>query len=340
MKALRALARVAALLAMVAMASSACGDSDWGTFREQFVEASGRVVDTGQRGISHSEGQGYALLFAVHYDDRRTFEQVWQWTARNLQVRDDALLAWRWDPQKSAVTDRNNAADGDLLVAWALARAGQKWKVPDYTAAARRIAQDVRNKLLRKVAHGLVLVPGVDGFEKPEGMTVNLSYWVFPAMPELARVDPAPEWDELAATGIAMLGYSRFGRWGLPPDWLKLGELVVPGGNPPQRFGYDAVRIPVHLVWARRDNETLMRPYKAFWSHFEGAKVLPAFTNLGDDSVDTHGGGQGIRAVAQMALEYPQARAERLPPLARGEAYYSSVLLLLAKLALRERAGS
>lgn len=338
MNGLASLSRLPLLFAVMAITCACAGDADWDTFKQGFVDASGRVVDTGQAGISHSEGQGYAMLFAVHYDDRPAFDQLWQWTSRNLQVRDDALLAWRWDAAKG-VTDRNNASDGDLLVAWALVRAGAKWQAPEHTAAARRIAQDLRRKLLRKVAHGMVLVPGLEGFDKREGLTVNLSYWVFPALPEIARADPAPEWEELANTGIAMLGYSRFGRWGLPPDWLKLGDLVVPGGTPPERFGYDAVRIPIHLLWARKDTDALMQPYRAFWGHFDGGKVLPAFTNLGDDSVDTRGAGQGIRAVAQ-AVADPRGRADRLPALARGESYYSSVLLLLCKVALRERAAS
>ena len=334
---IRILARLPLLLAPVLIGLAGCAaDTDWDTFKQAFLEADGRVVDTGQGRISHSEGQGFAMLFAVHYGDRAGFDAIWQWTQRNLQVRDDALLAWRWERERG-VTDRNNAADGDLLVAWALLRAADKWRQPEYAAAGKRIAQDVRKKLLRRVAHGLVLLPGMEGFDKPEGMTINLSYWVFPALPELARADPAPEWDELAKSGITILQYSYFGRWRLPPDWLKLGERVAPGGTAPERFGYDAVRIPVYLLWGRRDTEALLKPYRDFWGHFEGARGLPAWTNLKDDSVDTHDAGQGVRAIAQAVAEYPRARADRLPALERGQSYYSSVLLILTKIALRER---
>ena len=320
-------------------ALAACAaDNDWSTFKQDFVEADGRVVDTGQQRISHSEGQGFTLVFAVHYDDRATFERVWRWTQRNLQVRDDALLAWKWEAQKG-VTDRNNAADGDLLVAWALVRAGEKWRVPEFTAAGKRLAQELRAKLVRRVAHGTVLLPGMEGFDKPDALTINLSYWVFPALRDLARADPAPEWEELARSGTSILAYSYFGRWRLPPDWLRLGERVAPGGQPPERFGYDAMRIPIYLVWGRRDSEALMRPYRDFWGHFEGARTLPAWTNLKDDSVDSHGAHAGVRAVAQLVREYPRARAERLPALERGQSYYSAVLLLLCKVALRERGG-
>jgi endoglucanase len=277
------------------------------------------------------------MLFAVHYGDRAAFDQAWQWTQRNLQVRDDALLAWRWDPQRG-VTDRNNATDGDILVAWALARAAEKWRQPEYAAAGKRIAQEVRTRLMRKVAHGLVLVPGMEGFDR-DGLTINLSYWVFPAFPELARIDPAPEWEELGKSGTTILAYSYFGRWRLPPDWLKLGERVMPGGPPPERFGYDAVRIPIYLLWSRRETDALMQPYRDFWATFEGAKVLPGWTNLKDDSIDSHGAQAGVRAVAQAVADYPRPRADRLPALDSGQSYYSAVLLLLTKLALRERAG-
>jgi endoglucanase len=323
---------VAASAAIGALAA----DPDWETFREAFVQPDGRVVDTGQGGISHSEGQGFAMLLAVHYGDRAAFERLWQWTRKNLQVRDDALLAWKWEAQ-GGVTDRNNATDADILVAWSLVRAAQKWNEPPFAAEGARIARDVRARLLKRVAHGLVIVPGVEGFDKPDGLTINLSYWIFPAFPELARADPAPEWEELGKSGLTILQYSYFGRWKLPPDWLKLGERVAPGGSPPERFGYDAVRIPVYLVWGRAESDALLQPYRDFWGSFAGARDLPAFTNLKDDSIDSHGAGAGIRAIAQAVREHPRASAARLPALAGSETYYSAVLLLLSKVALRER---
>lgn len=333
---MRALLRIVAAIVAFAGGGARAADADWETFRQAFVEPDGRVIDAGQGRISHSEGQGFAMLFAVHYEDRSSFERVWQWTRRNLQARDDALLAWKWDPA-GGVVDRNNATDADILVAWALARAAAKWRATEYEADARRIAQDVRRKLLKRVAHGLVIVPAVEGFDKPEGLTINLSYWVFPAFRDIARVDPAPEWDELSRSGLAILRYSYFGRWRLPPDWLKLDDLVAPGGPPPERFGFDAVRIPVYLLWSRQEADSLLQPYRDFWGHFAGARELPAWTNLKDDSVDSRGAGVGIRAIAQVVREYPRISAARLPSLDRGETYYSAVLLLLAKIALRER---
>ncbi len=333
---IRGLVSFLAALLLASAPHSAIADADWDLFKREFVSAEGRVVDTGQAGISHSEGQGYAMIFAVHHADRAALDKLWQWTRVNLQVRDDALLAWRWQPEGGA-TDRNNASDGDLLVAWALWRAHERWRDPAHAAAARRLAADIRAKLVRRSTHGLVLVPGLDGFDKVEGQVINLSYWVYPALRDLERADPSPEWAQLAANGLDLLGYSYFGRWRLPPDWLRLGPRVAPAGPPPERFGYDAVRIPVYLLWARRDTEALMKPYRDFWGHYQGARDLPAWTNLKDDSVDSQGASAGIRAIAQVAVGYPRVRAEALPALEKGQSYYSAVLLLLCKVALRER---
>ena len=76
-----------------------------------------------------------------------TFDRIWGWTRANLMVRDDALLAWRWEPGKRpAVADMNNASDGDILVAWALAEAGEFWGDMSYRTAARRIAVEIGRK--------------------------------------------------------------------------------------------------------------------------------------------------------------------------------------------------
>ncbi|HYD63494.1 MAG TPA: glycosyl hydrolase family 8 [Noviherbaspirillum sp.] len=331
-KAARLLLFAALLLSIPAHAA----DSDWHVFRKVFIDAEGRVVDSGQDGISHSEGQGFAMLFATHYGDRPAFDSLWRWTQRHLQVREDKLFAWRWHPGQG-VTDRNNAADADLLIAWSLLRAGEKWGVPAYLEEAGAIARDIRARLLRRTTHGLILLPGTEGFDSADGAKVNPSYWVFPALRELHRADPSGEWPELAGSGIALLQYARFGRWGLPPDWLQLAEKVVPASGFPERFGYDAVRIPLYLLWSRQESQALLQPYRAFWSYFAGARFLPAWTNLRDDSVDSHDALPGIKGIAQWLAE---GDAVRLPAVDPSHHYYSAALLLLCKMAIAERRGS
>ncbi len=112
--------------------------AEWGIYRDRFVGDDGRVHDTGNNQVSHTEGQGLAMLFAEAFDDRATFDRVWNWTRANLRRPDSALFAWRWDPNsENPVADTNNATDGDILIAWALARAARHWHAPAYRKEAR-----------------------------------------------------------------------------------------------------------------------------------------------------------------------------------------------------------
>ncbi|HEY8579187.1 MAG TPA: glycosyl hydrolase family 8, partial [Beijerinckiaceae bacterium] len=228
----------------------------WQAYKQRFVTATGRVVDTANGFISHSEGQGYGMLLAVAANDRDAFERIWAWTRANLMVRDDQLLAWRWSPgERPAVGDMNNATDGDLLVAWALAEAAEHWGDAAHRASGRRIAVEVGRKLvLFKAPQGALLLPGVAGFsagERADGPVVNLSYYVFPAFSRLSVVAPELDWRGLLATGLDHLKTARFGEARLPSDWISLNEdAPKPAAGFPPQFSYNAIRIPLYLAWA------------------------------------------------------------------------------------------
>src|SRR5260221_6599527 len=66
--------------------------SEWVKYRSRFVTDEGRVLDTGNKEVSHTEGQGWAMLFAEAHGDRATFDKVWNWTRDNLQRRDNAAV--------------------------------------------------------------------------------------------------------------------------------------------------------------------------------------------------------------------------------------------------------
>jgi endo-1,4-beta-D-glucanase Y len=191
--------------------------------------------------------------------------------------------------------------------------------------------------LLKKTDHGLILLPGIEGFDLPGGITINLSYWVFPALRELARADPSTEWDELANSGIAILQYAKFGRWGLPPDWLLLDDIVKPSNGFPERFSYDAVRIPLYLLWSHRESEALLKPYQQYWSYFAGSKFMPQWTNLKDDSVASYDASVGIHAIALWVTGFPDFPRVQAASIDEQQGYYSAMLLLLTKMAAEER---
>jgi endoglucanase len=348
-------------LALACWACSLTGpapDGDWLLYKQTYISPEGRVIDTGNAGISHSEGQGIGLLLAAHNKDQAAFDTIWKWTRLNLQVRDDKLSAWKWVPSVVTagtsggnagesgggnVPDKNNATDGDIFIAWALYRAGRQWKEAAYLQAATEISRDIRAKLLGQSAHGAFLLPGEHGFVKEGGVTVNLSYWVFPALQELNELDPAPEWGKLIESGLGLLQSGRFGRWQLPSDWLRLADKpeIAPDFKP--RFSYDAVRIPLYLIWAKLDSPDNLKPFNEFWGYFQSARFVPAWTAFADNSVDSYDAPPGIHAVISLTRRNGSANsgkeALRLPSLNPGQDYYSASLLLLAKVAAQESAG-
>lgn len=319
--------------------------AEWAHYKQLFMSDEGRIIDTGNQGVSHSEGQGFAMRLAFHYGQRDDFARIWQWTQDHLLVRDDHLAAWRWRPdQTPAIDDKNNATDGDLFIAWALALAGQCWDQPGYRDAAQRIAQDIRSKLIERTDVGHLLLPGADGFVHGDRYILNPSYWVFPAFADLAQLDGnAPEWAALATDGRALIDQLQFGRWKLVPDWVQwspqsgfaLAEPFAP------RFGYDAIRVPLYLIWDAQNAQALSR-LAGYWNQQTGWPWRPDWVDLETDAISSYGAPPGIAAVAGLT-RFAVASADgaspgaflAVPSLARtdGIDYYSASLSLLSRIA-------
>jgi endoglucanase len=310
----------------------------WRTFQSKFTTADGRVIDDANGGISHSEGQGYAMLMAVRAGDRSAFDRLWAWTRANLELMGDHLAAWRWDPAHDPhVADRNNATDGDLLIAWALAEAGARWD-PEYTDAARNIADAVATRAAIPNRFGPVLLPGVQGFgptDRPDGPVVNLSYWIFPALDRLGSISHAADWSGIAQSGLTLIDAARFGRSQLPSNWISLAaKAPEPAHGFPAVFGYDAVRIPLYLAWGRPDDVKRLAMFYAALGHGDRQ---PSVTDVANGGVVEPFGGNGFRAIA--ALVECLTRGSNIPRdllQVRPESYYSTSLHILALIAAQE----
>jgi len=186
--------------------TAALSRDEWELFKTRFMTAEGRILDTGNGGVSHSEGQGWGLLFAVTFDDRPAFERILDWTDKNLRCRDDSLLAWRYIPWgRPRIPDRNNATDGDIFVAASLAQAATAWNCGPYAELARTMAHDILKRLVLQVGQRTLLLPGAYGFQTDDAVTINPSYYAFPALQQLAALEPSPVWAELQADGLAVI---------------------------------------------------------------------------------------------------------------------------------------
>ena len=290
---MRAIALLFGLLlsAPVGAGEALVAPAEWQAWRSAFLAEGGRVVDTGNGGISHSEGQGYGLLLATLADQPSDFDAIWSFTRTELLVRDDGLAAWRWDPEASPhVTDLNAAADGDILIAYALDRAASAWGRSDYAAAAGDLAAAIGAHLVAEDRGRPILLPAATGFaaaDRPDGTVVNLSYWVFEALPVLARLDPATDWTAVGAEGLRLAEATQLGPRSLPPDWLSLRTLGPAEGFPPE-YGYNALRLPLYLIRAGLGSPALLERLRT-----------PAVVDLATGRV-TPLGDPGYRAVTAL----------------------------------------
>lgn len=304
----------------------------WPEFRERFITPAGRVIDNGNGNISHSEGQGYGLLLACLNDDRATFASLARWTAETLRRSDIALHAWRYDPRDAnAVADRNNATDGDILIAWALGLAGQRWKNADYPRQSTEIRRAIRGRLVAERVGQLVLLPGLDGFADAHRTVVNPSYYIWSALDDFARLDGGGVWRQVIDDGVNLLTRARFGPLALPVDWFEIvpdGKLA-PASDKPPRFGLDAVRVPLYASAGRRMGvaETMVA-----WRQNAAKRgtPVPAWIDVITGETAPYAlpaGGMGVVARATGATA-PDVLAQD---------YYSAILQLLARDLPRKR---
>ena len=313
---------------------------EWRAWCSRFLD-SGRVVDTGNRGVSHTEGQGYGLLLAVAADDVAIFDDLWAWTDKNLPLRDDGLRSWRWDPSTphDPVQDENAALDGDLLIAWAMLKAGDRWQRPELTEQGLLIARAIRTAGVIRHADLAIILPGPEGFTPPEGPVINLSYWIFPALRTLAVKDENQVWGQLIASGQRLAATLRFGQRQLPPDWTQLTEPPRPAPEFPPVFGYNALRIPLYAAWSEPNALDLVAPIFSIWER-SGSKPPSVIPLDASAPLDAGGAGHGVSAILAV-LRYLKTGAQPAFPSIRSEPdYYAATLVLLARLAFDEVARS
>lgn len=299
----------------------------WRDFKAAHLSPDGRIVDSGNAGISHTEGQGYGMLIAEAAGDRDAFDSIYAWTERTL-ARDDALFSWRYAPSEPVpVSDPNNATDGDILIAWALMRAGDRWRDATLVQRSAEIRAAIAQHCVGSRGGRTLLLPGAAGYDHAERTTVNLSYYIWPALDQFRRAGKETVWASLIRDGEALLAEASAGPLALPTDWTDItpDNRVMVAADKPPRFGFDAVRIPLYLMIAGR-------PAKAasvakYWHSFvdKGAAV-PAWVDVVTGETAPYPLSPGGNAVVDRLIG-------RAPPPSPAPAdYYSRILALLASL--------
>jgi endoglucanase len=314
----------------------------WQAWKRIHVSSSGRVIDRLQNNISHSEGQGYALLIAEALGDRESFDRILDWTLTNLGVRDDSLLAWSWHPKDGGgVVDDNNASDGDLFAGWALARAGERFAEPRYKDLAGAIAADLVAQCLRPApdpSDGLLLLPGAVGFDTEAGFVINPAYYMLRAMRELGQATGETDLVSAAADGNALL--SRLARDSLVPDWVALSATgFAPVEGKSGDFGYEALRVPLYLVWSGLPGHPAVSAAReAYIRSLEtDPEAAPTVIDRRTGEVRETSTDPGYLALAALTVcAEGNGTGGIMPAFSAGQSYYPGVLHLLSLLAQRE----
>ena len=221
----------------------------WSSYATSFIDDQGRVIDRTDRDRTTSEGQAYAMFFALVANDRARFDRLLAWTERNLASGDLSaqLPSWLWGRSENNqwhVLDANPASDADVWMAYALLEAGDVWKEQRYTSLGARLAQRIADEeVVRTPALGLVLLPGSHGFRQDESVRLNTSYLPLQVFMGLGQLHPDGPWAQIAARipdlvrGSAPRGFAM--------DWV---DLTTGGDFNPSPIGsYDAIRV---YLWA------------------------------------------------------------------------------------------
>lgn len=333
---IRSFCRLALMfLVMMLYGAQVMAANGWDQYKCQYMTADGRIRDTSNNDVSHTEGQGFAMLLAVFYDDHSTFDRLWRWTETHLANTENGLFFWRYDPKAAQpVTDKNNASDGDTLIAWALLRAGNKWHDAAYLKQSEAIQRAIVTHNVVTFADRTLLLPGVQGFNKNSRVVVNPSYFLFPAWAEFAVYSHLKVWSKLTSDGQALLSSMRFGRQQLPLDWVAVhrdGSMTPALGWPP-RFSFDAIRIPLYLWWANPQS-----PYLATYRHLWQATPrlqTPAWLDVMNNSPAPYNLAGGGLAVRDLTLGDTGMLTDTLNP---SQDYYSASLQLLSWMAWQEK---
>ena len=311
---------------------------NWIVYKEQFIDTN-RILDADN--ISSSEGQGFALLFAVFSNDRNQFQEMWAWTKENMQ-REDHLFRHQYSPSekegcdKKCISAQPNVSNGDIIIAWALLAAENKWDRQIFLVEGLRVLDAIKAKLIREQFGYQLILPSEKGFELPDDRTqINLSYWVFPALNLFTEVTGDPLWAEVYQSGTSLMKSARFSDLNLPPDWMILSKdnASLQDANSTE-FGENANRLPLYLMLAQDYQADLMAPFLEFWSQ----KTVPATVNLltGEASEQSANGAmQAIKAVTEAKMKYEDTDVVSdviLPEVTAETDYDTAIFILLSEL--------
>jgi endoglucanase len=261
---------------------AASGWPDWDTFAGRFVQADGRVIDLTFERKTTSEGQAYALFFALVANQQPQFDKLLSWTSDNLAAGQlgDRLPAWLWGLRADGswgVKDQGPASDADLWLAYTLLEAARLWQAPKYADMGHKLLDQIRRReIVQAGGAGPVLLPGPYGFALDRGrFRIDPSYLPDFMFRYLAEADPQGPWRAVWA-GYLRMAPTAFAA-GVAPDEFVVDSTgvvtqdseAVPSGS------YDAIRVYLWAGMSGGSSRDLVRMLSAYAALIRSLGVPP-----------------------------------------------------------------
>jgi endoglucanase len=233
----------------------------WENYTHRMIDSQGRVIDHSAQDRTTSEGQSYAMFFALVDNDRPRFDILLAWTETNLASGDltHHLPAWNWGKNSDGtwkILDQNPAADADLWIAYSLLEAGRLWREPRYDKLGTvMLAQISQQEVVHVPGLGTTLVAGPVGFH-PDADTwlLNPSYFPPPVLARFAQAMPNGPWSAILDSLQPIL--DKGSGAGFAMDWVSAGSVIQPSVAPSRLASanqevpigsYDAIRVYLWL---------------------------------------------------------------------------------------------
>ncbi|MED5509446.1 MAG: cellulose synthase complex periplasmic endoglucanase BcsZ [Pseudomonadota bacterium] len=258
----------------------------WTAFKDKFIQSDGRVIDYQQAsGVTTSEGQAYALFFALVANDKAAFAEILHWTETHLCPAENGIClpAWRWGEQLSGdwgILDPNSASDADLWLTYTLLEAGRLWDQDEYTEKGQTLLLLVKQQEVATLPElGPIVLPGRLGFEAINGWwQLNPSYLPLQLIAGLSFHDNTPLWPAVYRATEALLRQSE--AQGFAHDWVHYHPLhgFLPLNSQANIGSYDAIRVYLWLGMLNPDSPSkqhLLKTYNGMLHWFKQGHYWP-----------------------------------------------------------------
>ncbi|HYZ89477.1 MAG TPA: cellulose synthase complex periplasmic endoglucanase BcsZ [Myxococcales bacterium] len=337
-QALLVLVIVAVACAAHAQRPTPCGTTrwpHWSRYVEAFISPDGRVIERTAADRTTSEGEAYALFFALVAGDHPLFDRLLKWTQENLAQGDlkQHLPGWNWGKRRDGnwgVIDENSASDADLWMAYALLEAGRLWSESRYAELARNILSNVVAREISDLAGlGPMLLPGPAGFVLggDRGVRLNPSYVPPQVLRRFSSAGVPGPWNAVLSSSTRTLRETA--RGGVVPDWVLYRPRRGFAADPMHGSvgSYDAIRAYLWTGMLSEQDEAaveLARALSGLLRRFQENGKLP-------ERIDVFSGRAGGGA--------PVGFYAALMPLARAASDERSLKALQDRVASQEKNG-